>query len=134
MSEIVIGSPLRTPQGNLGGALKEFTHHGLGEVILRALLERTKLPPKEIQEVIFGCVGQGSDAANVARVIALKAGLPKEVPAFTVARNCASGLQAITSAYQMIAAGDAELVIAGGVEVMSFSPYVNRDLRFGNLH
>lgn len=129
--EIVIASPLRTPQANMGGALKDFTNHGLGEQILRALLERTKLPASEIHHVVFGCVGQQSDAANVARVIALKAGLPKEIPAFTVARNCASGLQSIVSAYHMIVAGDAELVIAGGVEVMSASPYVSRDLRFG---
>ncbi len=131
MAEIVIAGAVRTPQGNLGGALKDFTNHKLGELVLRALLERTKLAPKAIDEVIFGCVGQQSDAANVARVIALMAGLPKEITAYTVARNCASGLQSIVSASQMIAAGDAELVIAGGVEVMSASPFVNRDLRFG---
>jgi acetyl-CoA C-acetyltransferase len=131
MPEIVIAGAVRTPQGNLGGALKDFTNHKLGEVVVRALLERTKIKPVEVDEVIFGCVGQQSDAANVARVISLLAGLPKEVTAFTVARNCASGLQSIVSAYQMITAGDAELIIAGGVEVMSASPYVNRDLRFG---
>src|SRR3990167_6779317 len=131
MPEIVIAGAVRTPQGNLGGALKDFTNHRLGEVVSRALLERAKLAPKMIDEVIFGCVGQQSDAANVARVIALLAGIPKEVTAYTVARNCASGLQAIVSACQMITAGDAGLVLAGGVEVMSASPFVNRDLRFG---
>lgn len=131
MKEVVIAGGVRTPQGNLGGALKDFTNHKLGELALRALLERTKLDPKEVQEVIFGCVGQQSDAANVSRVIALKAGIPKEVPAFTVARNCASGLQSIVSAYQMIQCDEAELIVAGGVEVMSASPFVNRDLRFG---
>ncbi len=131
MPEIVIAGGVRTPQGNLGGALKEFTNHQLGQLAVRALLEKTKVPVKEISEVIFGCVGQGSDAPNVARVISLMAGIPKEVTAFTVARNCASGLQAITSACQSIAAGDADLIIAGGVEVMSSSPFVNRDMRFG---
>jgi acetyl-CoA C-acetyltransferase len=131
MPEIVIAGAVRTPQGNLGGALKDFTNQKLGEVVLRALLERTKIDPKLIDEVIFGCVGQQSDATNVTRVISLMAGLPKEVPGFTVARNCASGLQSITSAYQMIVAGDAQVVVAGGVEVMSASPFVNRDLRFG---
>lgn len=131
MPEIVIAGAVRTPQGNLGGALKDFTNHQLGQLTVRALLEKTKLPVTEINEVIFGCVGQQSDAANVARVIALMAGIPKEVTSFTVARNCASGLQAITSACQSIAAGDSELIIAGGVEVMSASPYVNRDMRFG---
>ena len=131
MPEIVIAGGVRTPQGNFGGALKEFTNQKLGELIVRALLERTKVAPNAIDEVIFGCVGQQSDAANVARAISLMAGIPKEVPAFTVARNCASGLQSIVCAAQMIALGEAETVIAGGVEVMSSSPYVNRDLRFG---
>lgn len=131
MPEIVIAGAVRTPQGNLGGALKDFTNQKLGEMIVRALLERIKLDPNEVQEVIFGCVGQQSDAANVSRVISLMSGISKDVPAFTVARNCASGLQSIVSAYQMILAGDAELVLAGGVEVMSSSPFVNHDIRFG---
>ena len=130
MPELVIAGAVRSPQGNLGGALKDFTNHKLGEMIVRALLEKTKLDPKAVDEVIFGCVGQASDAANVARAITLMAGLPKEVPAFTVARNCASGLQSVVSACHMILAGEAELVIAGGVEVMSAAPYVSRDMRF----
>jgi acetyl-CoA C-acetyltransferase len=131
MSEIVIVGGVRTPQGNLGGALKEFTNQKLGEVVTRAVLERTRIDPNLIDEVVFGCVGQQSDAANVARVIALQSGLRKEVTAFTVARNCASGLQAIVSACQMIVAGDAEIVLAGGTECMSASPYVSRDTRYG---
>lgn len=131
MPEIVIAGAVRTPQANMGGALKDFTNHSLGQLTVRGLLERTKVDPAAIEEVIFGCVGQQSDAANAARVIALLAGLSHNIPAFTVARNCASGLQAITSAYQMIACGEADLVLAGGVEVMSASPFVNRDLRFG---
>lgn len=131
MKEIVIAGAVRTAQGKLGGALKDFTNPGLGEAVLRGLLERSRLDPKAVEEVIFGCAGQQSDAPNVARVIALKAGIPEEVPAFTVNRNCASGLQAIVSAAQMILSGDAEVVVAGGVEVMSSSPFVNRDLRFG---
>ncbi|OGW87106.1 MAG: acetyl-CoA acetyltransferase [Omnitrophica bacterium RIFCSPHIGHO2_02_FULL_46_11] len=131
MNSVVIVDGVRTPQGNLGGVLKDLTAQKLGEISLRALLERTKLDPKEIQEVIFGCVGQQSDAANIARVIALMAKLPIPVPAFTVQRNCASGLQAVVSGYQMIALGDADVVIAGGTESMSGAPYVNRDLRFG---
>ena len=127
MPDIVIAGAVRTPQANMGGALKDFTNHSLGQLTVRGLLEKTKLDPNAIGEVIFGCVGQQSDAANVARVIALLAGLSHHIPAFTVARNCASGLQAITSAYQMIACGETDLVLAGGVEVMSASPYVNRD-------
>ncbi|MFA5158955.1 MAG: thiolase family protein [Candidatus Omnitrophota bacterium] len=131
MKEIVIAGAVRTAQAKLGGALRDLTNQKLGEVILRGLLERTHLDPRAVDEVIFGCVGQQSDAHNVARVIALMAGIPQSVPAFTVNRNCASGMQAIVSAAQMILAGDADVVAAGGVEVMSSVPFVNRDLRFG---
>lgn len=131
MKSVVIVDGVRTPQGNLGGALKDVTAQKLGEIVVKALLDRTKLNPKEVQEVIFGCVGQQSDAPNIARVIALLAKLPMATPAFTVQRNCASGLQAVVSAYQMIALGEAEVVLAGGTESMSSAPYVSRDLRFG---
>ncbi|HOW87534.1 MAG TPA: thiolase family protein [Candidatus Omnitrophota bacterium] len=131
MRDVVIAGAVRTAQAKLGGALKDLTNQKLGEVVLRGLLERTGLSPEAVDEVIFGCVGQQSDAHNVARVIALMAGIPPHVPAFTVDRNCASGSQAIVSAAQMIETGAADLVIAGGVEVMSSAPFVNRDLRFG---
>ncbi len=131
MKPIVIVDAVRTAQGILGGALKSFSNQKLGEIVVRAILERNKLDPKTVDEVIFGCVAQQSDAANVSRVISLMAGIPHTTPAFTVARNCASGLQAVVSAYQMIQCGEAEIVIAGGTECMSLAPYVNRDLRFG---
>ncbi len=131
MKSVVIVDGVRTPQGNLGGALKDLSAQKLGEIVIRALLDRTKLKPELVQEVIFGCVGQQSDAPNIARVIALLAQLPQSIPAFTVQRNCASGLQAVVSGYQMIALGEADIVLAGGTESMSSAPYVNRDLRFG---
>ena len=131
MKSVVIVDGVRTPQGNLGGAFKDLSAQKLGEIVVRGLLDRTKLDPKEVQEVIFGCVGQQSDAPNIARVITLMAKLSISTPAFTVQRNCASGLQAVVSAYQMIALGEAEVVLAGGTESMSSAPYVNRDLRFG---
>ncbi len=131
MKTIVIAGAVRTAQGKLGGALKNFTNASLGAIALRGLLERTKVPPSAIDEVIMGCAAQQSDAPNMARVIALNSGIPQSTPAFTVSRNCASGLQAIVSAVHMILAGDAGVVAAGGVEVMSSVPYVNRDLRFG---
>lgn len=130
-NDVVIVAGVRTPQATLGGALRNFTAQKLGELVVRALLERTKLDPKKVNNIIFGCVAQGSDAPNIARVIGLTSGLPKEVPGFTVARNCASGVQAIVSAYQTIKCGDGDIVIAGGTEAMSAIPYVNRDLRFG---
>ena len=131
MRSVVIVDGVRTPQGNLGGALKDISAQKIGEIVVRALLERNRLDPKEVQEVIFGGVGQQSDAPNIARVIGLMAGIPTPVPAFTVQRNCASGLQAVVSAYQMIALGECDVVVVGGTESMSSAPYVNRDLRFG---
>ncbi len=122
---------VRTPIGNLGGALKDLTAQALGEIVVRELLKRTKVEPAAVDEVIFGCCGQASDAPNIARVIALKSGIPIKTPGYTVMRNCASGIQAIVSAAQIVAAGDAEVLIVGGTESMSSYPFVNRDLRFG---
>ncbi|MBI3324424.1 MAG: thiolase family protein [Candidatus Omnitrophica bacterium] len=129
--DVVIVDGLRTPQGIFGGALKAFTAQQLGHVALRELLARTRLKPTDVEEVIFGCVGQTSDAPNVARVIALLAGIPTQVPAYTVQRNCASGLQALINACQNIACGERDVQIAGGAECMSAAPYVSRDLRWG---
>ncbi len=127
----VIVDGVRTPQGVFGGALKSLTAQQLGEAAVRELLNRTRLKPADVDEVIVGCVGQGSDAPNLARVIALRAGIPSQVPAYTVQRNCASGLQAIVNASQNIACGDRDVQIVGGAECMSAAPYVSRDLRWG---
>ena len=127
----VIVDGIRTPHGVFGGALKSLTAQQLGEVVVRELLKRTNLKPSDVEEVIIGCVGQTSDAPNIARVIALMAGLPNEVPGYTVQRNCASGLQAIINAAQNIACGDRDVQLAGGAECMSAAPYVSRDLRWG---
>ena len=129
--EVVIVAGVRTPQGNFGGAFRDVPAQRLGETAVRGLLARTRLDPVGIDEVIFGCVGQSSDAPNIARVISLLAGIPKSVPGYTVARNCASGIQAVVNACQDISCGDAEVVLAGGAESMSSQPYLNRDLRFG---
>ncbi len=129
--DVVIVEALRTPQGTFGGALKQLTAQQLGEVVTKELLKRTNIKPADIEEVIVGCVGQGSDAPNIARVIALKAGIPITTPGYTVQRNCASGLQAIVNAAQNILCGDRDVQIAGGAECMSAAPYVSRDLRWG---
>jgi acetyl-CoA C-acetyltransferase len=115
----------------LGGVLKDFTAQALGELVTRALLERNKIKPEIVGELIFGCVGQSSDAPNITRVIALRSGMPASQPSYTVGQNCASGLQAIVSAAREILLNETEIVIAGGTESMSASPFVNRDLRFG---
>ncbi len=131
MSSAVIVDGVRTPHGVFGGTLKSFTAHSLGEVVVRELLKRTHLKGQDVEEVIFGCVGQSSDAPNIARVIGLLAGLPNQVPGYTVQRNCASGMQAIISACQNIVCGDRDAQIVGGAECMSAAPYVSRDMRWG---
>lgn len=129
--QVVIIDGVRTPIGNFGGALKDLTNHALGELVTRELMKRTGLDPAEVEEVIIGCVGQYSDATNLARVVGLMAGLPITTPAYTVARNCSSGLQALVNAAQNIKAGDADVQVAGGIENMSRAPYVSRDMRWG---
>ncbi len=131
MKEVVIVDGGRTPIGNLGGALKDVTPQEMAATVIRELVKRNNLKVSEVDEVILGCVGQFSDAPNVARVAALLAGIPKEATAYTVQRNCSSGMQAVVNAYQNIICGDADLQLAGGTESMSQAPYVSRDLRFG---
>ncbi|MBI3995496.1 MAG: thiolase family protein [Nitrospirae bacterium] len=122
---------LRTPIGNFGGAMKDVPDPELGRQVVRGLLERSHLDPRHIDEVILGCVVQPSDATNLARVVTLAAGLPIRTPAYTVQRNCSSGLQSIVNAFQNIQCGDADVQIAGGIENMSRAPYINRDMRWG---
>jgi acetyl-CoA C-acetyltransferase len=131
MKEVVIVGAVRTPTGTHGGALRDLTAQELGRIVMQEVLSRTQLDPKEIDEVIFGCGGQASDAPNIARVAALMAGLPASLPGYTVQRNCASGLQAITSAAQAIKAGDGDCYLVGGMESMSNFPYVVRGARWG---
>src|SRR5258706_3602201 len=106
----------------MGTDLAALAADELGRIAVNALLTRTGLDPALVDEVIFGCVAQPEDAANVARVIALRAGIPKSVPAFTVQRNCASGCEAITQAQEKIHAGRGWVFIVGGVESMSNIP------------
>ena len=131
MRDVVLIGPVRTPVGSHGGALRDLRAQDLAKIVFEAVLGRTGLEPALLDEVILGNIGQPSDAANIARVAALMAGIPKEVPGFTVQRNCASGLQAITSAYQAIQAGDGELFLVGGTESMSNIPYIIKKARWG---
>ncbi|MGB2964829.1 MAG: thiolase family protein [Anaerolineales bacterium] len=131
MKDVVIVDALRTPVGNHGGMLKNFTALDLTVAIIKGLIDRTKIDASSIAEVIFGNVFQSSDAPNVARVAALKAGIPKEVPAYTVARNCDSGMDAIIYAWRSIQVGDGDIYLVGGVESMSTIPYLVRGARWG---
>ncbi|OYT19681.1 MAG: acetyl-CoA acetyltransferase [Nitrospira sp. UW-LDO-01] len=131
MKDLAIVAGVRTPIGNFGGALKDVPAQKLGELAVREVIARTGIDPKAIDEVIFGCVGQPSDAYNIARVIALQAGLPITTPAYTVQRNCSSGLQPFVNAYQNMQCQDADMQVVGGVESMSRAPYLSRDMRWG---
>ena len=123
MKEVVIVGGVRTPIGNHGGAFRDISAQELARIAIQGVLQKTGLNPLDLDEVILGCIGQGSDAPNIARVAALLAGVPVRVPAFTVQRNCVSGMMALTTAYQAIQAGDGEVFLCGGTESMSTAPY-----------
>jgi acetyl-CoA acetyltransferase family protein len=119
---VVVVDGVRTPFAKVGTALAEVGAAELARTAVRELLERTEIDPSSIDEVILGNAAPPADAPNVARVAALEAGIPERVPAFSVARNCASGFQAITDAYNQIVLGQSNVVVAGGVESMSNVP------------
>jgi acetyl-CoA acyltransferase len=120
--EVVVVDGLRTPYARAGTELKDVSASELGRIVITELLARTDFDPAGLDQVIFGNIAQPPDSVNVARVAALKAGVPDRVPAFTVNRLCGSGLQSIVDAYYRIAAGDADAIVAGGVESMSNIP------------
>src|SRR5216117_2804414 len=133
---LVIVDGVRTPFCKMGTELARMGADELGRIAVNALLTRTGLDPALIDEVIFGCVGQPADAANVARVIALRAGIPEHVPAITVHRNCASGCEAITQAYEKVVAGRGSVFIVGGTESMTQVPLFypqSAAVKFGKL-
>jgi acetyl-CoA C-acetyltransferase len=131
MNEVVIASAVRTAGGRIGGSLKDVQPDDLATVVIKAALKRAGVEPEAVGEVIIGQAKQSADAANLARVAALRAGLPVEVPAYTVMRQCGSGLQAVNNAAQAIMCGLADIVVAGGTESMSNAPYYLRGARYG---
>jgi acetyl-CoA C-acetyltransferase len=128
---IILAGAVRTPMGSFGGGLKEVPAARLLAICWEETLKRTGLPKEKIDEVIAGNVCQPSDAINIARVAALLAGIPNTTPAFTVQRNCASGVQAITSALQAARCHDGEVFLVGGTENMSQVPYLVKGARWG---
>ena len=138
MTDAVIIDAIRTPIGALGGILAPVRPDDLAALVIRSILERTKIDPALIEEVFFGCANQaGEDNRNVARMAALLAGLPVEVAGVTINRLCASGLNAINQAARAIKAGEGDVYIAGGVESMSRAPYslpkAESGFTFGNF-
>lgn len=131
MREVVIVSAARTPIGSFGGALKDTAAVTLGAIAVKEAIKRAGIDPAIIDEVVFGNVLQGGLGQNVARQVAMAAGVPKEVPAMTINKVCGSGLRTVGLAAQIIKAGDADCVLAGGTESMSQSGYIMPAARWG---
>ncbi|WP_375484792.1 acetyl-CoA C-acetyltransferase [uncultured Mycobacterium sp.] len=129
--EAVICEPLRTPIGRYGGMFKSLTAVDLGIAALKALLDRTGIPPESVQDVILGHCYPSSEAPAIGRVVALDAGLPVTVPGMQIDRRCGSGLQAVIQACLQVSSGDNDLVIAGGAESMSNVVFYSTDMRWG---
>ena len=123
----------RTPFSRMGTELAACDAGELGRVAVTGLLARSGIDPAMVDETILGCVGQPADQANLARVVALRAGIPEEVPAMTVHRNCASGLEALFLAHQRLVAGQGEVFVVGGTESMSNYPLQFRPSAVGEV-
>src|SRR6516165_8114887 len=130
-TDAVIVSACRTPIGSFGGVFKDLSASDLGAAVIREALARARILPAEIGDVIMGCVLQAGAGMNVARLAALKAGVPVEVPAETVNRVCGSGLQAVVHAVEAIRFGYVDAILAGGTESMSSAPYLLKGARWG---
>ncbi|EIV92835.1 acetyl-CoA C-acetyltransferase [Frankia sp. QA3] len=131
MRDAVICEPIRTPVGGFGGLLRSLQAVELAAAVVRALLERTGLPPAEVEDVIFGSSYPTMDAPALGRVVGLDAGLPVTAAGLQLDRRCGSGVQAVVTAAMQVQTGVSELVLAGGAESMSNAPLYSTDLRWG---
>lgn len=129
--EIVIVSAVRTPIGNFNGSLKDISAQKLGALVIQSALEKAGIKPEQVNEVIMGNVLQAGAGQNPARQASIHSGIPQEVPAFTINKVCGSGLKAVHLAAQAISAGDADIIVAGGMENMSQAPYLLNNARAG---
>lgn len=134
MKEVYIISAVRTPMGSWGGSLKEFSATKLGSIAIKGALEKAGVDPKEVNEVLMGCVLQANLGQAPARQAARFAGIPDNVPCTTVNKVCASGMKAVMQGAQAIMLGDADVVVAGGMESMSNVPFYSENLRWGNKY
>jgi len=131
MNDVVLLTGCRTPIGTFGGAFKDVPAVELGAIVVREALRRASIEPDAVDETIMGCVLQAGMGMNPARQVAIRAGLPQSVPAHTVNKVCGSGLKAVMLAAQAIKAGDARVVVAGGIESMSQAPFLLPGARWG---
>lgn len=130
-NEVVIVGAVRTPIGKFGGVFSNTSVVDLGATVIKGVLERSKISPKEVDEVIMGCVLQAGNGQNVARQASVKAGLSFEVPAQTLNIVCGSGLKCVNIAASLIKAGEADVIVAGGMENMSRAPFALNNARYG---
>lgn len=131
MHEVFILSAIRTPIGKFGGALASLSAADMGVVAAKAAIQRARLDAQQVEETIFGNARQAGGGPNVARQISIRSGVPKEVPAYTVNMACASGIKSIALAFEEIAHGNLQCVLAGGTESMSRLPYYIEGARWG---
>jgi acetyl-CoA C-acetyltransferase len=131
---VYIVSAVRTPIGSFGGSLKDFTAPQLGSIAIKAAVSRAGIQPEDVQEVLMGCVIQANTGQAPARQAAKMAGLPDAVIATTVNKVCASGMKAIAQGAQSILLGDADIIVAGGMESMSNVPFYSANMRWGNKY
>lgn len=131
MREVVIASAVRTPIGAFGGKLKSMTAVDLGAIVAKEAIARAGISSEIVEDVIFGNVLQAGLGQNVARQVSVKAGIPIEVPSFTVNKVCGSGLKTVALAAQAVLSGEADVILAGGTENMSAAPYILNDARWG---
>ena len=129
--KVVLAGACRTAIGKMGGALSNVPAAELGSIVIKEALNRAGVKPEQVDEVLMGCVIQAGLGQNVARQASIKAGLPAEVPAVTINGVCGSGLNCVNMAAEMIKSGDADIVVAGGMENMSLAPYALPKARFG---
>jgi len=129
--KVVIASACRTAIGTMGGSLSTTPAADLGAIVIKEAVKRAGIKPEDVDQGYMGCVIQAGLGQNVARQATIKAGLPIEVPAVTMNVVCGSGLNCVNQAAQMIMAGDADIVVAGGMENMSMAPYAAKNARFG---
>lgn len=129
--EVILVGACRTPVGTFNGTLQDEPAVNLGAIVMGEALKRAGIKGDQVDEVVFGCVLQAAQGQNVARQALIKAGLPQEVPALTINKVCGSGLRAVSFAAQMVKAGDADIVLAGGMENMSNAPFALEKARRG---
>jgi acetyl-CoA C-acetyltransferase len=131
MNNVVIVSATRTATGKFGGNLKDFNPGQLGSIVLKDALKRAEIEPDKVEEVIMGNVLSAGHGQNVARQAAIASGIPNKVPSYSVNKVCGSGLKSVTLGAQSIMLGDADIILAGGIECMSMTPYALKKNRWG---